>query len=34
MTVSVSPQEAFVHQVSTLDTLGTDQPESRCKNHG
>lgn len=34
MTVSVSPQEAFVHQVSTLDTLGTDQPETTCKNHG
>jgi ABC transporter substrate binding protein (PQQ-dependent alcohol dehydrogenase system) len=28
--VSVSPQEVFVHQHSPLDTLGTDQPESRC----
>lgn len=34
MMVSVSPQEEFVHQVSTLDTLGTDQPETKCKNHG
>lgn len=34
MVVSVSPQEEFVHQVSTLDTLGTDQPETKCKNHG
>ncbi|MFT3973525.1 MAG: ABC transporter substrate-binding protein [Amaricoccus sp.] len=34
MMVSVSPQDAFVHQVSTLDTLGTDQPETTCKNHG
>ena len=34
MMVSVSPQDPFVHQVSTLDTLGTDQPETKCKNHG
>lgn len=34
MVVSVSPQEPFVHQVSTLDTLGTDKPETTCKNHG
>lgn len=34
MMVSVSPQEEFVHQVSTLDTLGTDQPETKCENHG
>lgn len=34
MTVSVSPQEPFVHQVSTLDTLGTDEPETTCRNHG
>lgn len=34
MMVSVSPQEPFVHQVSTLDTLGTDEPETRCENHG
>ena len=30
-TVSVSPQEGFLHQVSELDTLGFDQPESKCK---
>ena len=30
MTVSVSPQEGFLHQVSPLDTLGLDQPESGC----
>jgi ABC transporter substrate binding protein (PQQ-dependent alcohol dehydrogenase system) len=29
--VSVSPQEAFLHQVSELDTLGIDRPESRCR---
>jgi ABC transporter substrate binding protein (PQQ-dependent alcohol dehydrogenase system) len=30
-TVSVSPQEGFLHQVSTLDTLGLDRPETKCK---
>ena len=30
MTVSVSPQDGFLHQVSPLDTMGLDQPESRC----
>ena len=30
MTVSVSPQEGFLHQVSPLDTLGLDRPESEC----
>jgi ABC transporter substrate binding protein (PQQ-dependent alcohol dehydrogenase system) len=30
-TVSVSPQEGFLHQVSELDTLGFDQPETKCK---
>ncbi|MCB1311254.1 MAG: ABC transporter substrate-binding protein [Sedimentitalea sp.] len=30
VTVSVSPQEGFLHQSSTLDTLGLDRPESRC----
>ena len=30
-TVSVSPQEGFLHQVSELDTLGIDQPETKCK---
>jgi ABC transporter substrate binding protein (PQQ-dependent alcohol dehydrogenase system) len=29
--VSVSPQEAFLHQVSELDTLGIDRPESKCR---
>ncbi len=31
--VSVSPQDPFVHQVTPLDTLGTDRPETTCKNH-
>jgi ABC transporter substrate binding protein (PQQ-dependent alcohol dehydrogenase system) len=31
MVVSVSPQEGFLHQVSDLDSLGTDRPESKCK---
>jgi len=31
MVVSVSPQEAFLHQVSELDTLGVDRPESKCR---
>src|SRR5436190_1509896 len=31
MIVSVSPQEGFLHQVSELDTLGIDRPESQCK---
>ncbi|MBR0833397.1 ABC transporter substrate-binding protein [Bradyrhizobium manausense] len=31
MVVSVSPQEGFLHQVSELDTLGYDRPESKCK---
>jgi ABC transporter substrate binding protein (PQQ-dependent alcohol dehydrogenase system) len=29
--VSVSPQEAFLHQVSELDTLGVDRPETKCR---
>ncbi len=28
--VSVSPQEGFLHQVSELDTLGYDRPETKC----
>jgi ABC transporter substrate binding protein (PQQ-dependent alcohol dehydrogenase system) len=28
--VSASPQEGFLHQVSELDTLGVDQPETQC----
>ena len=31
MTVSVSPQEGFLHQVTELDTLGMDQPETKCR---
>ncbi|HMK88193.1 MAG TPA: ABC transporter substrate-binding protein [Methylocystis sp.] len=29
--VSVSPQEGFLHQVTELDTLGRDRPETKCK---
>jgi ABC transporter substrate binding protein (PQQ-dependent alcohol dehydrogenase system) len=29
--VSVSPQPGFLHQVTALDTLGIDRPETRCK---
>ena len=28
--VSVSPQPGFLHQVTELDTLGIDRPESKC----
>ena len=28
--VTASPQEGFLHQVSELDTLGFDQPETKC----
>ena len=31
LVVSVSPQEGFLHQVSELDTLGVDQPETKCQ---
>ncbi|HEU0084409.1 MAG TPA: ABC transporter substrate-binding protein, partial [Bradyrhizobium sp.] len=31
MVVSVSPQEGFLHEVSELDTLGVDRPETKCK---
>ena len=31
MTVSVSPQDGFLHQRSPLDTLGLDAPESACE---
>ncbi|WP_037279380.1 ABC transporter substrate-binding protein [Rubellimicrobium mesophilum] len=34
ITVSVSPQEGFLHPVSTLDTLGLDRPESKCTAFG
>ena len=30
-TVSVSPQEGYLHQFSELDTLGYDRPETQCK---
>ena len=30
MVVTVSPQEGFLHQVSELDTLGVDRPETKC----
>ncbi len=29
--VSVSPQDEYVHQVSPLDTLGIDRPETECR---
>ena len=29
--ISVSPQPGFLHQFSELDTLGIDQPESKCR---
>jgi ABC transporter substrate binding protein (PQQ-dependent alcohol dehydrogenase system) len=31
MLVSVSPQEGFLHPRTTLDTLGYDEPESKCR---
>ena len=31
MVVSVSPQEGFLHQVSELDTLEVDRPETKCR---
>ena len=30
-TVSVSPQEGFLHEKTELDTMGYDQPETKCK---
>ena len=29
--VSISPQKGFLHQVTDLDTLGVDRPETKCK---
>jgi ABC transporter substrate binding protein (PQQ-dependent alcohol dehydrogenase system) len=29
--VSVSPQEGFLHEHTEVDTLGIDEPESKCK---
>ena len=31
MPVSISPQEGFLHERTAVDTLGIDQPESKCK---
>ncbi len=28
--VSISPQQGFLHQVTDLDTLGLDRPETKC----
>lgn len=30
-TVTLSPQQGFLHQVTPLDTLGVDKPETLCK---
>jgi ABC transporter substrate binding protein (PQQ-dependent alcohol dehydrogenase system) len=30
--VSISPQPGFLHQVTELDTLGFDRPETKCKS--
>lgn len=30
-TVSVSPQDGYLHQYSALDTLGVDRPQSKCR---
>ena len=32
--VSVSPQDGYLHQVSPLDTLGRDRPETACTAFG
>jgi ABC transporter substrate binding protein (PQQ-dependent alcohol dehydrogenase system) len=29
--VSTSPQEGFLHQTNLTDTLGFDEPETKCK---
>ncbi len=31
--LTVSPQPGFLHQFSELDTLGVDEPESKCSNY-
>lgn len=31
--VTVSPQPGFLHQFTELDTLGVDQPETKCRNY-
>jgi len=34
VTVSVSPQDGYLHQISPLDTLGRDRPETACRAFG
>jgi ABC transporter substrate binding protein (PQQ-dependent alcohol dehydrogenase system) len=34
VTVSVSPQDGYLHQHSPLDTLGIDAPETACQAFG
>jgi len=29
--VSISPQEGFLHEEAEVDTLGVDEPETKCK---
>jgi hypothetical protein len=29
--VSMSPQEGFLHERAEVDTLGIDEPESKCR---
>ena len=29
--VTVSPQQGFLHELTELDTLGVDKPETKCK---
>ncbi len=31
MLISVSPQQGFLHELTEMDTLGYDEPESACK---
>ena len=31
MLISVSPQKGYLHQRTPLDTLGFDEPESKCR---
>jgi hypothetical protein len=31
MLVSVSPQDQFLHRRTPLDTLGFDEPETKCR---
>jgi ABC transporter substrate binding protein (PQQ-dependent alcohol dehydrogenase system) len=34
MVVTVSPQQGFLHQKFETDTLGIDEPETKCAAHG